>query len=199
MEDIIINFANKIHHDISGTQVYIVGIDGLGGSGKSTLADRLRHRLEAFNLNVTIVHFDDFFLPSAERSQLPFNLRPIGSDFDWIHLREQVLKPLREGRSARYLRYDWPSDQLAESHEILPGGIVIIEGVYSTRAELRDFFDYRIWVDCPGNLRLNRGLARDGESIRSRWLNEWMPAEDRYFNEQQPQTFAHTIIDGAAT
>jgi hypothetical protein len=46
-------------------------------------------------------------------------------------------------------------------------------------------------------VRLKRGIARDGEAIRSRWMDEWAPAEDRYFSEQQPHVFAHVVIDGA--
>ena len=41
----------------------LVGIDGRGGSGKSSLA----RRLEACASDVTVVEFDDFYLPSRER------------------------------------------------------------------------------------------------------------------------------------
>ena len=199
MKDRTFDIAKEISRSVNNAQVFLVGIDGPGGAGKSFLAEKICHRLEALRFSVAIVHFDDFFLPSANRCQLPVNLRPIGSDFDWIRLRDQVLMPLRACQLANYTRYDWPSDRLAENHEIPPKGIAIIEGVYSTRVELRDLFDFRIWVDCPGDLRLNRGIARDGEAIRSRWIDEWAPAEDRYFSEQRPHVFAHIVVDGAAT
>ena len=38
----------------------MIGIDGCGGSGKSTLADKINNFLD-----VTIVHIDDFYLPSS--------------------------------------------------------------------------------------------------------------------------------------
>jgi uridine kinase len=127
------------------------------------------------------------------------HLKPIGGDFDWIRLRDQVLLPLRSGKTAHYTRYDWASDRLAENHEVQPQGIILVEGVYSTRAELRELYDLRIWVECPRELRLSRGLARDGEAGRSRWVDDWMPAEDRYVDEQRPQAFADAIVSGAVT
>jgi uridine kinase len=193
------DIASQITRKASQDGVYLVGIDGLGGAGKSILADTIRQQLEKDRFRVATVHTDDFYLPSASRSQLPANLKPIGGDFDWMRLRDQVLAPLRSGQIARYVRYDWPSDRLAEQHEIQPRGIILIEGVYCTRAELRDLYDFRIWVDCPPEVRLSRGLARNGESVRSIWLNNWKPAEDRYYDEHRPHTFAHVVVSGAAT
>jgi uridine kinase len=191
--------ASQICKDATRDGVYLVGIDGPGASGKSLLANSIREQLEKKRIGVETVHIDDFYLPSASRNQLPASLKPIGGDFGWMRLRDQVLAPLRSGQIAKYVRYDWPSDQFAEQHEIQPRGIIIVEGVYCTRAELRNFYDFRIWVECPPEVRLGRGLARDGESARSTWVNEWMPAESRYANEHRPSAFAHVIVDGAVT
>jgi uridine kinase len=192
------DIAEQINRNAAHHFVYIVGIDGLGGSGKSVLAHKISQRLELMHWTTLTVHNDDFYLPSARRNQLPASLKPIGGDFDWVRLRDQVLAPLRSGRIAKYVRYDWPSDALAEQHEVKPRGIILIEGVYCTRVELRDFYDFRIWVDCPSEVRLSRGLARDGKSIRSTWVNEWIPAEDRYYHEHRPRASAHAVVNGAA-
>ena len=192
------DIASQISRNASQDRVYLVGIDGPGGSGKTILADNIRQKLEKGRFAVETVHNDDFYLPSASRSRLPANLKPIGGDFDWMRLHDQVLAPLRSGQIARYVRYDWPSDRLAEEHEIQPRGIILIEGVYCTRAELRDLYDFRIWVDCPSEVRLSRGLYRDGESVRSIWVTQWKPAEDRYYDEHRPHVFAHVVVNGAA-
>jgi len=107
-------------------------------------------------------------------------------------LREEVLALLRAGHRARYQRYDWPSDALAEWHDV-PHGNVIIEGVYSTRVELRQFYHLTVWVECPRPVRLARGIERDGETARRRWEEEWMPAEDRYVKEESPHTKADIL------
>lgn len=68
-----------------------------------------------------------------------------------------------------------------------PEGTVIIEGCYSTRDELREYYDFTIWVDCPREQRLVRGLERDGEGAFEFW-RQWMEEEDRYIKEQLPQS-----------
>ena len=172
----------------------LVGIDGRGGSGKSTLA----RQLERSAPDVTVVEFDDFYLRLRERrARVARGDTEIGGDFDWRRLREQVLAPLSQDDAAAYQRYDWPSDELAEWHSVPVGGIVIIEGNYSTRQELFDFYDFTLWIDAPHELRLERGLSRGGEDTRERWLTEWMPEEERYLAAEEPADRVHLVVDGA--
>ena len=174
----------------------LVGIDGRGGSGKSTFA----RELAALLRNATVVHFDDFYRPAEERKvRAASGDDEVGGSFDWRRARDQVLQPLVDGEIARYQRYDWDSDELAEWHLISPGGMVIVEGNYSTRDELRDYYDLTIWVDSPQEIRLRRGVERDGEDARARWLEEWIPEEDRYVGAYQPADRADIVISGTAS
>ena len=168
----------------------LVGIDGRGGAGKSTLARQLAGQLG----DAVVIEFDDFYRPSATR--LPPGDTDIGGNFEWRRLRDQVLLPLSRAEEARYQRYDWVTDSMAEWHTVPACGVVLIDGNYSTREELRDLYDFRIWVDAPHDVRLARGLARDGESARARWLDEWMPEEERYLAAQEPRRFADLVVAG---
>lgn len=180
--------ADIVERCFSTSLLFVVGIDGCGGAGKSWLATEVRVALASRGREISDVHMDDFYLPSALRSgTAAFDV--VGSAFDWPRLRDEVLAPLRAGRVARYQRYDWPRDALAEWHDV-PRGIVIVEGVYSTRVELAQFYDLTVWVECPRAVRLARGIQRDGEASRHKWENEWMPAEDRYVKEHSPHTRA---------
>lgn len=180
----------SMHHQ--GTTL-LVGVDGPGGAGKSVFARALAQDMP----NAAVVEMDDFFLPSAERSADDPLTKPIGGDFDWQRVRDQVLCPLSKRCTAVYRRYDWETDRLAEKHGVSPDAIVIVEGVYSTRDELASYYDFTIWVECPRELRLARGIARSGEQIRERWENDWMIAEDRYIASQRPQDRASLILDGS--
>lgn len=173
----------------------VIGIDGPGGSGKSTLARALAGRL----LGASIVQFDDFYRRRNERRSGPGDGDgEIGMDFDWRRVRAQVLEPLAKDKSARFQRYDWNEDRLADWHEIRPGGIVIVEGIYSIRRELRHYYDFMIWVDAPHDVRLGRGVERDGEDARTMWSESWMPEEDRYIALFDPRTHADLVADGTA-
>jgi uridine kinase len=162
----------------SAGNTVVVGVDGFGGAGKSTLAGALRSLLP----QAAIVHTDDF---AAWDNPIDW----------WPRLLEQVLLPLSQRKPARYQRYDWTERRLAEWHEVT-APLVIVEGVTATRAEFRPFLAYKIWVDCPRELRLQRGLERDGAEAEPLW-HEWMAAEDRYCQEQRPMDHADLILSGS--
>ena len=175
----------------------LAAIDGLGGAGKSTLARLLKEQLKTLGWIVAVVKHDDFYLPYRQRENQ--QMKVIGRDFDWKRLRDQVLIPIREGRSAHYQRYDWEADVLAEWHTIPTSNVVLVEGVYTMRCELTNLYDLKIWVECPRAIRLARGIARDGEKARSIWEQDWMPKEDYYVKTHRPRERADLLMDGAAS
>ncbi len=162
---------------IAKARTVIVAIDGFGGAGKSTLAARVAERLDA-----VVVQTDDF---ASWDNPLDW----------WPRLLEQVLVPLSHDEPARYQRYDWDARELAEWIEVAPGGIVIVEGVSSSRAAFRPFLSLAIWVDAPSDLRLARGLERDGVDMRDQWI-EWMSAEQAWADDEDPRAAADLIVSG---
>ena len=138
---------------------------------------------------------DDFHRRAAERVERP---EISGANFDRERLAAEVLDPLASGRAGRYRRYDWAKDRLAEWHEVPADAVVLVEGVYSSSDLLRGYLDYRIWVDCPYDERLQRGIRRDGERMRAVWVEEWMPAEDRYVGAEEPNGRADLVLDGSS-
>ena len=184
---------------LAKSDAVLVGIDGLGGSGKTHFAGVLETELVRSRVPVSTVHMDDFFLPLALRPRGLPSTKPVGSDFDWRRLRDQVVHPLRGGRHARYDQYDWNEDRLTGALEVAPGRVVLIEGVYVCRRELAPLYDLRVWVECPRDVRLQRGLERDGEAARARWEQDWMPCEDRYMEEHRPLDYVEAIVSGVAS
>jgi uridine kinase len=170
----------------------LIGIDGCGGSGKSTLANVFKECCA----NVTIVHMDDFYFSKKQLNPVHPTQKPVGADVDWERVFKQVIEPISQGNQGYYQRYDWDRDLLAEWHTVPAGGIVVIEGVYSTREELADYYDFTIWVDCPRELRLSRGIERDGEEARQIWEDNWMIGEDIYMEEHKPQERANLVVKG---
>jgi uridine kinase len=157
----------------------LVGIDGCGGAGKSVFAERLSKNLD----DAPIIHTDDF---ASWDNPIDW----------WPRLNQQVIEPLSQGKDAHWQRYDWGQRELAEWQTIAPGEVVIVEGVTATRKEWRDKLAYCIWVDCPRDVRLKRGLARDGQEASPQW-RQWMAAEDKYVQDQRPQDHADLVVAGA--
>ena len=154
-----------------------VGVDGWGASGKTTLAERLAHLLPG----TTVIHIDDFARPGVR---------------GWERMRfvRQVVRPLLAGRSARYQRWDWPSDSGAEWHQVAPGHVLICEGVSSTDSRLPVPWDLTCWVEAPYAVRIARAIERDGEAMLDTWLTDWIPSEEAYVRVQRPQERVDAIV-----
>ena len=173
------------------TTTRLVLVDGLGGAGKTVLAEAL-----AGELGAPVVQGDNFYRPSAERQRSGHGAGAIGASFDWRRLELQVLAPLSRGEEARYQRYDWESDRLGGWSTVPCRDTMVVEGVYLLRNELRRYASVAIWVETPREVRLARGIERDGEAARSRWVDEWMPAEDAYVSAMRPDAAALLVVDG---
>lgn len=155
----------------------VVGIGGHGGSGKSTLA-RL---IATSRSDVQIVPTDSFWN---------------GGQFDLARLRTQVLDALLDGLDATYDEWDWAGGRLNGARTVTPSGVVIIEGVCALHEMFRPDLDVRVWIEAPYEVRLARGVERDGEDMRARWTDVWMPSEDAYVARDNPITCAQMIVDG---
>jgi uridine kinase len=173
-------------------KTFIMAVDGGGGSGKSFFV----RRLQAADPSIAVVHMDDFFLPANQRTGY-HEPKTIAADFDWHRLEGQVLKPLAQNEPGYYQRYDWQQDRLAEYHTVPVCDLVVVEGIYTLLLDLRPYYDYAVWVECPYETRLARGLERDGEAARQVWVSDWMPAEERYLNAYQPHKCADLLVDGS--
>jgi uridine kinase len=169
----------------------IIAIDGLGGSGKTTLAATVAELLDG----ATVIHGDDFYrpMPEHEREQLDAQ-QGYHQYFDWQRLRDQVLSPLRAGQPARYQRFDWETGNLADRHEISPGQVVIVEGIYAARPELAPYYHLITYIDTPREICLQRVRARGQDS--EEWIMRWRAAEDFYVQTTWPQTRAQLLVRG---
>jgi uridine kinase len=175
--------------------IVVAAIDGGAGAGKSTLAKGIRDCLGS----VSILRADHFFLPLNEYPAA--RLAPEEAYrlyFPWERMREEALLPLRRGQTARYQRYDWETDRLNQWIIVEPNEIVLVEGVYSTRPELRPLIDIAIFVETPRDERRERMLARGHlkNDIRNEWLTPWMAAEDWYFANVRPAEHADLVLAG---
>jgi uridine kinase len=157
-----------------GTRV--IAIDGPGGAGKSSLAEYLAHELDA-----PIVHTDDF---ASWNNPVDW----------WPQLIEKVLRPIAAGRSARYSPTDW-GGRAKPDVVIEPGDFVLLEGVTASREAFRPYLAFAVWIDTPRDVRLGRGLRRDGEQARAIW-ERWMAGEDAYVERERPDAYADAVLPG---
>src|SRR5450756_2263145 len=75
-----------------------------------------------------------------------------------------VLEPLAAGRPGRYRRYDWAAGAFAEWCDLPVPDVLVVDGCGAAQRSTDRFAALRIWVEAPAPLRLERGIARDGEA-----------------------------------
>ncbi len=121
-------------------------------AGKSTLATKLANIFG----NCPIIHTDDFASWDHPLDRYP----PVV---------EQVLEPLRDNQVAHFQKFDWQANRLGQWETVKPCSVVIMEGVSASRSEFRPYLIFSIYIETDRDLRLKRGLERDGEEILPLW------------------------------
>jgi hypothetical protein len=159
----------------------LVLVDGPAGSGKTTYADALSAALG----DAPVVHMDDLY-EGWSGALMP--------DV-WTRLEAQVLAPLRAGQGARYQVYDWAADLFGEWVEVAPPAALVVEGVGSAALPVDPSAVLRVWVEVPFELRMARGLLRDGLAMREDWLR-FADAEQVHFTADGTLARADVQVDG---
>lgn len=175
-----------LHHVLSagampsGTR--LVCVDGPAGAGKTSLAERLVQALEGRGLACALVHMDDLYDGWT-------GLWTVGRD-----LARGVIEPLAAGEPGHYRRYDWHRGAYAETRTVPVSDVVVVEGVGAGHAGFAALIGALVWVEAPPDVRLARGLDRDGAAQAQHW-DRWMADERRLHAEERTRLRAHVVVD----
>ncbi len=154
----------------------VIGIDGPSGSGKSTLA-----RAVQAELGGVLVQMDDLF-PGWDGLAEAAGL-----------LHQQVLVPLSEGDPGGYRRWDWIESAWAETVVVPATSLLIVEGCASTVRPAAELVALPIWVEADPDVRMTRGIERDGEAFRPHW-ERWAAQERALFGADGTRDRAALIV-----
>lgn len=154
----------------------LVCIDGPAGSGKTTLAAALEAAVD----DVVVIHCDELLQGWGGLPGLAATV-------------EALLAPLAAGRTSHWTRWDWLADGWAEDHPVEPGGLLVLEGVGSWSPAIADLVGVLVWVEAGPDLRLDRGIARDGEAMREHWLR-WQVDERELHETSRTRDNADLVV-----
>ncbi|MGN1021468.1 MAG: uridine kinase [Aristaeellaceae bacterium] len=152
----------------------IIAIDGRCASGKTTLAALLAELYQA-----PVLHMDDFFLQPHQRT--PERFAQPGGNVDAERFLAEALTPLRQAKPFAYRPYSCHEGRLLDPVAMGTYPLAIVEGSYSLHPLLEDCYDLRLFMSIDPQTQRARLLARDGDAMLARFIGEWIPLEERYF------------------
>jgi uridine kinase len=182
-----------------------VGIDGVDGVGKTKLADELVDPFRRRGLPVIRASIDGFHNPRSVRYRLGTS-SPEGyfrDSFNYDALTNGLLRPLGPGGSLRYRRavFNYRTDSEVQSPSELapPNSILLFDGVFLHRPELRLYWDLSIFLDAPFEVTIPRCAARDGNSpdLNAAENRRYVEGQKLYLHQCQPRREATIVINNA--
>ena len=159
----------------------VVAIDGPSGAGKTTLAKGVADALEALG-TVEVVHMDLLFPGWDGLAEAPGLLTT------------QVLEPIAGGRPAAYRLWSWVRDAWDGTRDVAPSRFLVVEGCGSSVMPAGAYAAVRVFVEADRALRMDRGIARDGEAYRPQW-ERWAAQEARLYAADRTRERADLVVD----
>jgi uridine kinase len=180
-----------------------LAVDGPDGAGKTRFADELATAFARAGFAFFRASVDDFHQPREHRYRAGrFSSEGYYRDaFDYSLVRRVLLEPFRLGGSTGFqLRgFDLLRDAPVESEWVTgpADAILIVDGVFLNRAELRGAWNYSIWLDADSKVRLARMVERDGAdpSPKAESNTRYSEAQRLYVRDAHPNTTASAIVD----
>jgi uridine kinase len=203
-QELLDNLAERIDA-IHRTHPVRVAIDGPTAAGKTTLADELVAPLEGRGRTVLRASIDGFHHPRARRYRNGADYRAYYHDsFDYLAIRRCVLEPLGPAGEGTYTPavFDFRTDSPVrrELREAPGNAVLLFDGVMLLRDELREHWDYRIFVHVDTHTAALRSANRDADrqggasKAREAYLGRYMPGQQHYVRVAQPHRQAHAVV-----
>lgn len=165
----------------------IVAIDGYCGAGKSTLAKAIG---QVYDCNV--FHMDHFFLTPELRTKE--RLMEVGGNVDYVRFRDEVILGLQSGKEFKYRIYDCKKMSMSEQITVLPKQLSIIEGAYSMHPTLIDYYNLKLFLKIDKEEQKRRIQKRNGDVMLNRFLSEWIPKENIYFDKMRIEQICDLVL-----
>lgn len=186
--------VERLHPD----RTVLVGIDGVDGAGKTVFADELAALLRRSVIRAGV---DSFHNPRAVRYR-----RGRGSpegyfhdSFDYLRLRRVLLDPLLDGGHFRTAAFDHRTDASVDVPLRLapPGAVLVFDGIFLHRPQLRDCWDYSVFLRVRPDVSTARCAQRDGSDPdpAAESNRRYVEGQRLYLAGCDPERLATVVVD----
>ena len=201
--DLIRNLAGAVC-DVVRDHPTRVAFDGVDAAGKTTLANEVAIALEGCGRQIIRASIDGFHNPKIVRRRDDSAEGYFRCSFNYPALIDSLLAPLGPNGSRVFRRavFDFRADTEidAEQEIATPNAILLLDGVFLLRHELRDYWDLAIFVEADFATTVARAEVRDRKlfgdatAVRQRYESRYVPGQKLYFEQEQPRQFADLVV-----
>jgi len=183
-----------------------VAIDGRTASGKTTLADEIAIAIQAGGRPVIRTSVDGFHRPKFQRyARGRYSAEGYYHDArDLDAIRTMLLDPLGPSGNGFYrtASFDLDADKAIEQEpQLAPAdAVLIVDGTFLQRPELRDGWDLTIFVATSETVAEQRGVDRDSDRLGGKeaaehlFAQRYRPAFELYDRLCSPAQSADVIV-----
>ena len=174
--DVIKRLAKFISGEI--TRPASIGIAGETASGKSTITFDIIETIElfadVFNLGrvITRVNSDDYYYDRSEEVKKAGGMAEFAKHYDFdvpdaleLNLMHKHIKELLSGKSVMLPKYDMSGTTIRwDNHTLaMPSKVIISEGLFTLTDDVKEAFDFKIYVDINSDVQKERFFIRANE------------------------------------
>jgi phosphoribulokinase len=145
---------------IESGKVFIIGIAGDSGSGKTTFANGIK-RMFGEDI-VSHITLDDYHVYDREMRER-LGITPLHPSANNLKLVETHLYMLKKGERIKKPTYNHKTGTFGEWEDFEPTPIVIVEGLHTLYDGIRDYIDFKIFVDPARYIKRLWKIRRDVE------------------------------------
>ena len=145
---------------IESGKVFIIGIAGDSGSGKTTFANGIK-RMCGEDI-VSHITLDDYHVYDREMRER-LGVTPLHPSANNLKLVETHLYMLKKGERIKKPTYNHKTGTFGEWEDFEPTPIVIVEGLHTLYDGIRDYIDFKIFVDPARYIKRLWKIRRDVE------------------------------------
>ncbi len=187
IEDML-QLCNQIEKLLNEKERVMIAIDGNSAAGKTTLAILLQSIFEC-----NLIHVDEFFLKVEQRTEQRLSMP--GGNVDYERFQYEVLNQISRNKPFYYRPYDCGSQTLSKPILVQPCPLNIVEGVYSMHPHFGDIYDLKIFLSLDADEQKRRIFKRNGQEKFERFINEWIPMENKYFEAYQIKSKCDRVFE----
>ena len=199
---------DEVRRQYRGGRV-LLAVDGVDGAGKTVFADGLAQVFAEVGTTVFRSSIDGFHRPRSDRYARG-RRSPEGfyrDSYDYATFRRVLIDPFREGGQTsattgfQLEAFDLARDSPVESTWVSAprDAVLIVDGIFLHRPELRDLWNWSVWLDVPYEVAYARLALRDGSDPDPEAPSNarYRLGQELYLAEADPRAAASAIVDNS--